>query len=479
MNLFNLQTNKRILVIDDNRGIHDDFRKILCRAEVDRNENEAVVAGNEGASDGAKDFEIDSAFQGKEGLELVRKANSEGRPYAMAFVDIRMPPGWDGIDTIRRIWQEYPELEVVICTAHSDYSWDEMIETLGRTDRLLILEKPFDNVEVGQLAYALTAKWALARQAERKMHELEQTVQSRTQELQHEKRSLEETIETLQRTQSQLFQAEKLASIGKLAAGIAHEINNPVGFISSNLNSLGHYIKDIKSLLSAYDGLLQRSESYSGLAGTAAEIGRIRAEKDIDYVLSDINTLIEESIEGTDRVRQIVADLRDFSHVNDPEVVDQDINDLLNKTINVAWNELKYKAEIVREYAAIPAVRCYGGKLAQAFLNMLVNAAHAITNHGKITIRTGTQDDYVWVEIEDSGCGITPENLNRIFDPFFTTKDVGKGTGLGLHLAYTTVQAHGGRINVKSALNVGTTFRVELPIAGPRQVKEDRHECIV
>jgi len=201
----NLETNRRILVIDDNAAIHADFKKILCAdgGEAELTVAEADIFGEESSSIESADYQIDSAVQGEEGLTLVRKALEEGAPYAMAFVDVRMPPGWDGIETVSRIWKEYPELEVVICTAYSDYSWDEITEKLGQTDRLLILKKPFDNVEVRQLACALTSKWSLARQAVRKLEALKQAVELRTQKLEEQNHDLEQALEDLKRVHNE------------------------------------------------------------------------------------------------------------------------------------------------------------------------------------------------------------------------------------------------------------------------------------
>ena len=391
-----------------------------------------------------------------------------------------MPPGWDGIETTARFWKVDDRLQVVICTAYTDYSWEEIIQRLGQSDSLLILKKPFDNIEVRQVACGLTRKWQIARELDVRMKELEQTVALRTSELKEQRLSLERTVAQLHQAHTQLLQADKMASIGQLAAGVAHEINNPIGFISSNLNSLSQYADDLQRLFASYDALLEAAKSAPTLETAVESVVRARKECDFDYIVSDLDSLIAESKEGARRVRQIVADLRDFSHVDTQEVEDEDINEVMDKTINVAWNELKYKAEVKREYGSVPAIPCYGGKLGQVFLNLLVNAAQAISERGSITIRSGKDDEpahadapFVWIEVCDTGCGIPPENIKRVFDPFFTTKQVGKGTGLGLHLAYTIVQAHGGRLTVKSTVGVGTTFRVELPVSGPPKAKEN------
>ncbi len=469
--------NRRVLLIDDEQVLHKAYQKVLAVSQPedhDLDDLEATMFGEESAHDRDVQFETDSAYQGEEGLELVRKAREEGRPYAMAFVDMRMPPGWDGLETISRIWECDPDLQVVICSAYSDYAWDKVTAKLGQSDQLLILKKPFDNIEVHQMACALTEKWNLMQASREKMGGLEEAVKERTADLICQKRELESTLKELQCTQAQLLQSDKLASIGQLAAGVAHEINNPIGFISSNLNSLGEYLTDIKRVMGAYEPLLDAiGQAQSSLSAQAGSVRKIREEVDIEYVLSDLSDLVKESIEGAQRVRKIVADLRDFSHVDSDDATIENINTLLDKTISVASNELKYKADIKREYGQIPDVLCYGGKLGQVFLNLLVNAAQAIEQRGTIIVRSGLEDDRVYVEIEDTGCGIPQENLNRIFEPFFTTKEVGKGTGLGLNLAYNIVQDHDGQITACSTVGQGTTFRVELPVAGPPDGNQD------
>jgi PAS domain S-box-containing protein len=289
----------------------------------------------------------------------------------------------------------------------------------------------------------------------------------REQELLEAKQLAEQALHDLDQAHSQLTQSDKLASIGQLAAGVAHEINNPMAFISSNLNSLQSYVEDLRQLIEAHESLTVALESEPDLVDKRiATIQNLREQMGVEYILSDLADLVNECIDGAQRVREIVADLKEFSHVDSPEVDEVDINGLLDKTINVAWNELKYKAEVVRDYGDPPLIPAYGGKLAQVFLNLLVNAAQAIPERGTITVRTGTREEAVWIEIEDTGTGMPVEVQNRIFEPFFTTKEPGKGTGLGLHLTYKIISAHGGTIEVHSTPGEGTAFHIALPVAG-------------
>lgn len=267
--------------------------------------------------------------------------------------------------------------------------------------------------------------------------------------------------EKLAEAQNQLLQSEKMASIGQLAAGVAHEINNPIGFVSSNLVTLRGYVEDLLSLVDAY----RKLENDPGDPDVIAEVRSQREAADLDYLREDIPSLLRETLDGVQRVRQIVKDLKDFSHVDGGEWQEADLHAGLDSTLNVVWNELKYKAQVVKKYGELPLVPCIPPQLNQVFMNLLVNAAHAIPERGTITIRTGCEGDWVWVEVGDTGKGIAPENLNRIFEPFFTTKPVGKGTGLGLSVSYGIVKKHGGRIEVQSELGQGAAFRVWLPLA--------------
>ncbi|RVU43354.1 ATP-binding protein [Rubrivivax rivuli] len=267
----------------------------------------------------------------------------------------------------------------------------------------------------------------------------------------------------LSQAQQQLMQSERLASIGQLAAGVAHEINNPVGYIFSNIGTLERYLADLFRMLAAYEA------AEPQIAGTPAgrEVAELRESIELGYLKDDIPNLMAETLEGVRRVRKIVQDLKDFSRVDARKDWEwADLHRGLESTLNIVNNELKYKADVVREYGQLPEVQCLAPEINQVFMNLLVNAAHAIEQaRGTITIRTGVTDDaQVWVEISDDGCGIPPERLPRIFDPFFTTKPVGQGTGLGLSLSYGIVQKHHGNIEVRSLPGQGSTFRVSLPV---------------
>jgi two-component system, NtrC family, sensor kinase len=265
----------------------------------------------------------------------------------------------------------------------------------------------------------------------------------------------------LSQMQQQLLQSEKLASIGQLAAGVAHEINNPIGYIFSNFGTLEKYLVDAFEVLAAYE------DAEALLLGTpvAARLKTLRERVDLEYLKEDIPALMAQSKEGIERVRKIVQDLKDFSRVDARQEWEwADLHRGIDSTLNIVSNEIKYKADVVKRYGTLPEVECLPSELNQVFMNLLVNAAHAIdAERGMITVRTQADGAEVWVEVEDNGCGIPAENLSRIFDPFFTTKPVGKGTGLGLSLAYGIVQKHAGRIEVESEIGRGTRFRVIIP----------------
>ena len=258
----------------------------------------------------------------------------------------------------------------------------------------------------------------------------------------------------LSEAQSQLLQSEKMAAIGQLAAGVAHEINNPIGFVTSNFTSLKTYAEQLLALVDAYEH------------GAPEEIAQARRRADVEFLRQDLPDLLSESQEGLSRVAKIVQDLKNFSRIDDTGRQLADLNAAMESTLNVVWNELKYKADVIRELGNIPKVDCIPAQINQVFTNLLVNAAQAIQVRGTIFVRSRLEGDHVCFEIEDTGQGMSEDIQRRIFEPFFTTKPVGKGTGLGLSISYDiVVKKHGGRLEVSSAPGKGTRFLIALPLA--------------
>lgn len=282
---------------------------------------------------------------------------------------------------------------------------------------------------------------------------------SLTRQLKKEKAEQDRLMVEIQHAQDQLLQSEKMASIGQLAAGVAHEINNPVGYINSNINSMQNYINEIFELIEKYQAIEEYLPDEH-----KQNISAAREDAELDYLKEDVIDLVNESIEGVTRVKQIVNDLKNFSRVDEAEWEWADLHSGIDSTLNIVHNEIKYKAEIVKNYADIPDVWCIASQINQVVMNMLVNAAHAIEDRGTITITTGCVDDKVFVSIADSGCGIPEDKLARIFDPFFTSKPVGEGTGLGLSLSFSIIEKHNGTIEVNSEIGKGTEFKITLPV---------------
>jgi PAS domain S-box-containing protein len=850
---------RRILIVDDNPAIYTDFRKILCADKYEISALEASLFGDAQTAESGPSFELDYASQGQEALQLVSAACSEGRPYVMAFIDVRMPPGWDGIETTARIWEVDPRLQVVICTAHSDYSWEQMATQLKHADQFVILRKPFDVVEATQLANAFTEKWRLQQEveertktleeSERQYHflvetipgmvlvwtatpegkidyanerlqeysgkpfaeskgdgwqgivhpedlprcldqwtdsiqsgrpyqveyrlrracdgsyrwhlgravpmrnetaeilrwvgtsvdiedqkraeetlrqthaDLEKRVAERTQDLlaktalfealvdsslegilvvddqghrvlqnqrfidmmkvprhileqkadegvlQHvvslnkypeqflekvkflyahpteisrdevefkdgmvldrytcpvvgkdgkcygriwafrdisERKQFEQQLaierdmlqglmdnlpdfiyfkdtrsrflrinraharflglanpgEVVGKTnvdffpshfsrqnmvdearmmitgepvldkqenlkteagelwvsttkvpmrdkdghitglvgvsrniterkqaekeqhlmEIQLRQAQKLESIGQLAAGIAHEINTPTQYVGDNTRFLKDSFQSITGVLRAYEELLQAAKNNAVTPELLARVEELLATADLAYLFEQIPAAIKETLEGIERVTKIVRAMKEFSHPGGKEKAAADVNKAIETTVAVARNEWKYVADMELELAPdLPAVPCFLDEFNQSILNLVVNASHAIGDaiksqpgaKGKITIRTRREGDHVEVRVSDTGTGIPEAARPRIFEPFFTTKDVGKGTGQGLTIVYTSiVKKHGGTVKFETETGKGTTFILGLPLGPPQPQKE-------
>ncbi|MDC0713548.1 ATP-binding protein [Stigmatella sp. ncwal1] len=418
-------TNRRILVIDDNRTIHEDFRKILCPPSGDDSLNamETELFGPDERPTPLPGFEVDAATQGEDGIRMARAAREQHRPYAVAFVDIRMPPGIDGVETTYQLWAEDNDLQVVICSAYADYSWEEMMQRLGLSQRLLILRKPFDGIEVRQLAYSLTEKWELLLRSRLRMEDLARAIEERTRQL--------EAVNT------RLAQAQRLEALGRLSAGLAHEINNPLSFILANL---GH----LRSTLETEPSRLQPEE------------------------VQELRDACDESLEGAERIRRIIQNIKLFSRLDQAPRTQVDLHEVLEQALSEAQELIGPSTRLVRELEAVPMVCASETGLQQVFSGLLVNAAYALkesVREPQLRVATRLQEDgRVVVEIQDNGQGIAPEHLSRIFEPFFTTKQrVGKSSGMGLSVCYGIVTGLGGDITVESTLGQGTTFRVLLP----------------
>ena len=291
-------------------------------------------------------------------------------------------------------------------------------------------------------------------------------------------------LSEIKQLQRQVLQTEKMASIGQLAAGIAHEINNPMGFIHANLSQLGEYLDDLGRVWERVEGLRKAAHGGdpAGVRAEALALDRILAEVDADYLMADLAKAVRESLEGAERIRHIVQDLRSFSHQDTDESVEADLNQALDSTANIVWTMMKHSVVLTKEYRELPPVRCRPMQLKQVFMNLLINAYQAIEARGaeagfrgQIRLCTGPCAEGVRIRVEDNGTGIAAEHLDRIFDPFFTTKEVGVGMGLGLSTSFSIVQRHGGRLRAQSEPGEGTRFEVVLPLDGrPRGAPEER-----
>lgn len=411
----------KILVVDD-----DTTDRMMMQRSLRKSGLEAVVIEATGAH---------------EALQQLADSN-----FDCALLDYMLPDG-DGLSVLRTLREACNTTPVVMLTGVGDSRLVVEMLHAGAADYLCK-----DAITPEALCHSV--------QSAIRLHQAEQERLCAHAEL-------EKAHHELQTSHAQLLQAEKLASIGQLAAGVAHEINNPVGYVYSNLRTLQKYIDNLYQMLDSYEQL----ESLVSDQNALKTVQALKQELDIEYLKDDVRSLVSESCEGISRVKGIVQDLKDFSHVDEAEWQWADLARGLNSTLNIVSNEIKYKAEVVKEYSDLPEVECLASQINQVFMNLLVNAAHAIEEHGTITVRTGIEDNGAWVAINDTGKGIDAETQKKIFDPFFTTKPVGTGTGLGLSLSYSIMQKHHGKISVDSKPGHGSTFRIWLPLRQPKQQK--------
>jgi signal transduction histidine kinase len=291
----------------------------------------------------------------------------------------------------------------------------------------------------------------------------EQLLNDKTRSLYDNCIQLESTVKELKTTQQQLIQSEKMASIGQLAAGVAHEINNPIGYSISNLSMLSEYVDSFMRL----DNLMLTNLPSLASHDIAQAYKKLREHEDIDYIKADVKSMLAETNKGLNRVKEIVSNLNKVSHSGSFEKEPCDINLLIEESLKVVWNELKYCLTVNKHFKQLPKIYCHPGEINQVLLNLFINAAHATKDKGVLDISTGIVKKegkgYLTIEISDHGVGIPQEIINKIFDPFFTTKPVGVGTGLGLSVSFGIIEKHQGKIEVTSKENEGTTFTIYLP----------------
>ncbi|MDL2356621.1 MAG: response regulator [Pseudomonadota bacterium] len=398
------QQKQTILVVDDtpaNIGVLVDF--------LEENQLRVLVAQD-----------------GEEALERSRLMQPD-----LVLLDVMMP-GIDGLETCRRLKQDSStaQIPVIFMTALTDSDSVVAAFDAGGVD---YVTKP---IQIAEVLARIQTHLAL-----RAMHS-----------------QLEVQNRLLQQANDRLLQAEKMASIGQLAAGVAHEINNPIGFVNSNMGTLQTYVATLFGVIDTYE------QAAVAAPEVAARIAALKAAAEVDFIREDVDALMSESRDGLLRVKEIVQSLKDFSHVESSGFGPADLHRGIDSTLNIVGNEIKYKAQVVKQYGDLPMVMCAAPQLNQVFMNLLINAAHAIAVMGVITIRTGWAGQWVWIEISDTGSGMQPDTLQRIFEPFYTTKPVGTGTGLGLSVSYGIVKRHGGRIDVHSELGKGSRFTVHLPV---------------
>lgn len=410
-----LEKKEHILIVDDSPVVRKAFARSLS-IRYDCSEAGSVV----------------------EAFELLKKTEFE-----LVITDIIMP-GLSGIELLRRVIDSYPKTAVLVVSGVDRPQRALDAVRLGAFDYLI---KPCD---AGVLE--LTVERALERRsllinAHRYKHDLEE----RNRELVHGKAQLE-------RLQAQIVQSEKMASIGQLSAGIAHELNNPVGFVHGNLDLLEGCVKELVSLLNFYD----RAELPPDVK---AEADAIKQRIHYHDTVGDLGSIISDCREGTGRIKDIVQNLRTFSRLDEAEFKKTDIHEGIDSTIRLLSRYLSgSNINLVRDYGSIPPIEAFSSQLNQVWMNLLVNAAQAVGSaQGEVRVATRTAGTNIVISVSDTGKGIEPEVLSKIFDPFFTTKPVGEGTGLGLSITFGIVERHGGKIEVKSELNKGTTFSVILP----------------
>ncbi|HCN77238.1 MAG TPA: hypothetical protein DIT13_08610 [Verrucomicrobiales bacterium] len=449
-----LRVNQRILIVDDNSAIHEDFRKILSPAdygEADLDLAESAVFGHEIKGDTVFDFQLAFAAQGEGAVKLAEMALQQGRPFALALVDVRMPPGMDGVETIKALWKIQPDMQIAICTAYADYSWDDIARHLGVTHRLMILKKPFDPIEVIQIANALTTKWAYERESALRQLGLQTRLWEHTRRIEDACSRLNKEHQERLRLVEDMRRMQKMDSLGALAAGIAHDFNNVLTVIQSQLSMSLMSAEQPQGIAESMEEVLLAARHAADLTDRLLKFSRREfmppVPLQLDQAIENETALLKRSLGP-----QITLEI---SHAPDlPDVV-ADPGSLGQIIINLALN--------ARD--AMPQ----GGRVAISSRFMRVeNPEDAKSLHAEA--RAG---EFAVISVSDTGTGMPPEVLDRIFDPFFTTKGAGRGSGMGLFVVRGLVRHMGGWVTVSSVPGVGTDFQIYLPVIGSELPADD------
>jgi signal transduction histidine kinase len=433
---------RRVLLVDDDLAIHRTVATML------------------------EGFELCSAYDGPGAVLEIEVALAQHAELALVILDVAMP-GWDGLTTLEHIWRLAPDTQAVFCTgAALDHR--ELAARFGDTDAILVVPKPFSRSELAQAAHTLASKWQLQRAVRARVDELEAAVGARTSQLEAANTRLAEQLAWRDRVEAEVRLSQRLEAIGQLASGIAHEINNPLQYVGDHLEFVTDSTADLLGLV----GRVRDCVVDQGDAPGATAVRAVFDSIDIPYMARELPGALEAIQGGIQRITSIVRAMKELAHpgTRDPRVAD--INRALDSALEISATAYRGVAELDKQLSPLPPVPCFIAELGQVFLNLIVNAAHAMEGRvrGKLVVKSWVDGKDVAISISDTGAGIPPEIQARIFDPFFTTKAVGRGTGQGLAIARSiVVEHHGGSLVFDSVTDCGTTFTIRIPVAGPVQ----------
>ncbi|WP_108651041.1 ATP-binding protein [Dongshaea marina] len=430
----------KILVVDDEKDIHTLTQMVIRKRQFL-----------------GKDVELLDAYSGAQARQMMEEHDD----IALVLLDVVMESDHEGLDVVRYIRDTLGNHDTRIVLRTGQAGLVPELQTVVGYD----INDYKDKTELDMQKLQVTVYTALRNYrdikiievANRQLQEMNQTLEKRVEERTTE---LKQALETTRKTQKQLIESEKMASLGVLSAGVAHEINNPLSFIKSNLNTLSNYHHLLSDFIRRCYHDRAQGQCPQWLEDKLSDL----EQQDIQYILEDLEPLMTESLDGVERVKNIVDGLKSFCHQDEGINESIDLNQLIESTLKVAEGELRAHGTITTEFKSIPEIMGHRGQLAQVILNLLLNAAHAIDKGGEIQVRTHSTQGEVMVEIKDNGHGIEPELMDKLFTPFFTTRQVGEGTGLGLSISHGIIRAHGGEIKVSSEPGKGTCFSLHLPL---------------